>query len=98
MRRFIIIFILFSSTILFGQTSANEYTPTKQAFEKGEWLQFRMSYSNFLNAGYATLKVKSTKENGNNAFHVLGEGKTSGLVGLLFKVRTITKLIFIKNL
>lgn len=87
MRRFIIIVILFSNTLLVGQESINTQTPSNLAFKKGEWLQFRMSYSNFFNAGYATLKVKSTKKNGNNAFHVLGEGKTSGLVGLLFKVK-----------
>lgn len=97
MRKLLVIFLLFSNTILFGQTATNNHSPTEPAFKKGEWLQFRMSYSNFLNAGYATLKVRSVKTNNIDAFRVLGEGKTSGLVGLFFKVKDDYQTYFYKE-
>lgn len=95
MKKILVIFLFFSSFILLGQT--NKYTSSEFAFQKGEWLKFRMSYSNFLNAGYATIKIRGAKNNGNEAFHVLGEGKTSGLVGLFFKVKDDYQTYFYKE-
>ncbi|MFD1294930.1 DUF3108 domain-containing protein [Lutibacter holmesii] len=87
MRKLIVLFLFFTNVVLFGQTNINNNQSPKYAFQKGEWLQYRMSYSNFLNAGYATLKIKNSKKNNKAAFHILGDGKTSGLVGLFFKVK-----------
>jgi len=56
-------------------------------FKNGEWLKFRMSYSNFINAGYATLEVKGILHNDREAFHILGEGKSTGIVSWFFKVK-----------
>lgn len=70
------------SFVLFAQDSYNNY-----AFKEGEWLKFRMSYSNFLNAGYATIEVNKTNNNNKPAFHVNGKGRTTGLISLFFKVR-----------
>lgn len=83
---FILLFI--SSTFAsFGQTVNNEYSTSEHAFKKGEWLKFRLSYSNFLNAGYATLKVNSSKPHNNlETIHVKGYGESTGVVSWFFKV------------
>jgi len=57
------------------------------AFKSGEWLKYRMSYSNFLNAGYAELSLKKTKRKGKELYHAKGTGKTTGVIGWFFKVR-----------
>lgn len=70
---FIILFI--STTKLFSQ----------QAFEAGEWFKFRIHYGLF-NASYATLQVDETNLNNKPVYHVKGHGKSTGLLGLFFKV------------
>ncbi|MFA5297807.1 MAG: DUF3108 domain-containing protein [Lutibacter sp.] len=56
------------------------------AFQGGEWLKFKMSYSNFLNAGFSTMEVRETTNNQKEAFHILGKGKSTGIVSLFFNV------------
>ncbi|MBK5208658.1 MAG: DUF3108 domain-containing protein [Flavobacteriaceae bacterium] len=56
------------------------------AFKGGEWLKFKMSYSNFLNAGFSTMEVRETTNNQKEAFHILGKGKSTGIVSLFFNV------------
>ena len=57
------------------------------AFQSGEWFKFKMSYSGWLKAGEATLKVEEKKLKGKPVYHVVGKGKTTGAVNLFFKVR-----------
>ncbi|MFK7811628.1 MAG: DUF3108 domain-containing protein [Maribacter sp.] len=57
----------------------------ESAFQPGEWLKFRMHYG-FLNASYATLRVKSDEINGIPVYHVVGHGETSGFASIFFKV------------
>ncbi len=57
----------------------------ESAFQPGEWLKFRMHYG-FLNASYATLRVKSDEINGVPVYHVVGHGETSGFASIFFKV------------
>lgn len=57
------------------------------AFQEGEWFKFKMSYSGWLKAGEATLKIHEKKLEGKPVFHVVGKGKTTGLVNTFFKVR-----------
>jgi len=87
MRKHLLIVIFLFSITSFGQSTNNEITPSELAFQKGEWLKFRMSYSNFLNAGFATIKVEETKKGQEDAFHILGEGKSTGIVSWFFKVK-----------
>ncbi len=87
MRKQLIILTLLLSVVSFGQSVKTEENKTNFAFQKGEWLKFRMSYSNFLNAGYSTLEVNDTSNKGKEAFHITGKGKTTGLIGLFFKVK-----------
>ncbi len=87
MKKQFIILALLVSAVSFGQSIKNEDTTTKFAFQKGEWLKFRMSYSNFLNAGYSTMEVNEVTDNNKNAFHIVGKGKSTGLISLFFKVK-----------
>lgn len=58
----------------------------ESAFDTGEWFKFKMSYSNWLKAGSATLTVKDNKINGKDVYHVVGRGWTSGMIKWFFKV------------
>lgn len=90
MKKTILYILLFVMTIANAQTKAN-------AFKKGEWLKFRISYSNFLNAGNATMEVKETTNNGNEVYHVIGKGKTSGFISWFFKVKDNYQSYFYKK-
>lgn len=70
--------------ILTVLVSANSFS---QAFEEGEKLKFRLSYSKFLTAGYATMDVRKATKNGKGSFHVVGKGKTTGMISWFFKVK-----------
>lgn len=87
MKKRLIIYALLLTVASYGQTMKNENALADFAFQDGEWLKFRMSYSNFLNAGYSTIEVKDTTNKNKEAFHITGIGKTTGLIGLFFKVR-----------
>ncbi len=58
----------------------------QRAFGAGEWFKFKMSYSNFLKAGNATLSVKSTTLDDRGVYHVVGKGWTTGMIKWFFKV------------
>lgn len=58
---------------------------SQKAFEAGEWFKFRIHYGPF-NASFATLEVNETQLNGRNVYHVIGKGKSTGLLHLFFKV------------
>lgn len=70
----------------FEPVSKTKDSPQVFAFQKGEWLKFKMSYSNFLNAGFSTMEVRETTNNQKEAFHILGKGKSTGIVSLFFNV------------
>lgn len=61
----------------------------KKAFQDGEWFKFKVSYSGFLSAGYATLKVDNAILNGKEVYHIQGYGKNTGLSRIFFKVEDI---------
>ncbi|TYB76014.1 DUF3108 domain-containing protein [Bizionia saleffrena] len=62
-------------------------TSQESAFGEGEWFRFKMSYSGFLKAGNATLAVNETSLNGNEVYHVVGKGWTTGMIKWFFKVK-----------
>ena len=91
-------YILFFFTIVvFSQTEQNSISSDKLAFKDGEWLRFKMSYSNFLNAGFSTIEVKEITYKKKEAFHIVGKGKTTGLIGLFFKVKDNYQSYMYKN-
>ncbi|SRR5690606_5947521 len=73
-------------TILLGIFTVNTYAQKQSAFQEGEWLKFKMSYSGFLKAGNATLEVKESKFEGKPVYHVVGKGWTTGAIKWFFKV------------
>ncbi len=97
MHKKILILFLLCSIALFGQSANNKYSPSKLAFQKGESLKFRISYSNFLSAGFASIDIKDSKKNGIDAFHVKGVGKTTGVISWFFKVEDDYQTYFSKE-
>lgn len=55
------------------------------AFQDGEWFQFRMRYG-FLNASYAIATVRETTFKDQPVYHVAATGKTTGFARWFFKV------------
>ncbi len=74
-------------TILFFTVITTFAQSEPKAYKAGEWLKFRISYSNFLNAGNATMQIKESTHNGKKAFHIQGKGKTTGVISWFFKVK-----------
>lgn len=72
---FLILFLLLAPLNIFSQ----------KAFQDGEWLKFRVYYGIF-NASYATLEVDNAIFNNKQVLHVVGRGKSTGLLHLFFKV------------
>ncbi|MCF4100749.1 DUF3108 domain-containing protein [Gillisia sp. M10.2A] len=58
---------------------------SQKAFQHGEWFKFRIHYGPF-NASFATIAVNETNLNNKKVFHVVGKGKSTGLLHLFFKV------------
>ena len=89
MKKLLLILVLFTATFSFAQTP--------NAYKTGEWLKFRISYSNFLNAGNATMQIKEARHNGKQTFHVQGRGKTTGVISWFFKVNDNYQSYFYKD-
>jgi hypothetical protein len=89
MRRFLTIFVLFSSIAAFGQTYRSI---TNTAFVRGEKFTFRVAFNSALTGsitgGKATLEVKADNKiiNNRSTYYVVGEGKTTGFIELFYKI------------
>jgi Protein of unknown function (DUF3108). len=86
-------FLLFCFSLLVSFSAQAQVKDPYQSFKSGEWLRYRLHYG-FLNASYATLSVKDTVYGGVEAYHVIGEGRTTGFASLFFKVEDIYQSIF----
>jgi len=75
--------LLILSLVFVYQTG---FSQQESAFGEGEWFKFRMSYSNWLKAGNATLLVKDEVLNEKPVYHVVGKGWTTGMIKWFFKV------------
>ncbi len=89
MRKKILILFLVTCTVSFAQSN-------KTAFKSGEWLKYRMHYG-LINAGYATVNIKSLKKDGVDAYHVTGKGWTTGVTRWFFKVKDNYQTWFYKE-
>lgn len=58
----------------------------QSAFGEGEWLSFKIKYGWF-NTSKASLEVEKTELDEREVFHVVGIGKSVGLLDVFFKVR-----------
>lgn len=74
------IFTLIISLVVFSASAQSH-----QAYQSGEWFRFRIHYGVF-NASYATLQVQETTLRGKPVHHIVGQGKSTGLLHFFFKV------------
>ncbi len=88
MKKLFYITLILLATNVFAQT---------KAYKKGEWLKYKLSYSGFLKAGEAELKVTEKTLNGRKVFHAKGTGRTSTVVSWFFKVRDTYQSYFDKD-
>lgn len=65
-------------------------------YQSGEWFKFRIHYG-FFNASYATLSLKEERFKGEDVYHVVGTGRTTGLARLFFKVDDTYETYFDKK-
>lgn len=73
------------TAIIISLIALNMSAQSHQAFDAGEWFRFRIHYGMF-NASFATLEVKETTLRNKPVYHVVGKGKSTGLLHLFFKV------------
>ncbi len=71
--------------VVISLIALNVTAQSHQAFDDGEWFRFRIHYGMF-NASYATLEVKESTFKNEPVYHVVGKGKSTGLLHLFFKV------------
>lgn len=89
MKKILLGILLLTITTSFSQSN-------KAAFKNGEWLKYRMHYG-LINAGYATINIKSAKKDGRDAYHVIGKGWTIGVTKWFFKVKDNYQSWFYKD-
>jgi Protein of unknown function (DUF3108) len=65
--------------------SFSAVSQTESAYNVGEWFKFRIHYG-LVTAGYATLEVKEATRNNKKVFHTVGNGYTTGMTKMFFKV------------
>ncbi len=88
MKKRALLFLVFTIPfLLFSQ---------EESFKKGEWLKYRVHYE-FVNVGYATLTVDQTNKEGQDLYHVVGEGWTKGVASWFFKVEDTYESYFDKE-
>lgn len=80
-----IIIVSFVVLSLFSFTGVKQES-NGQPYNTGEFFKFKISYSRFLSAGYATLELTESVYNNKSVFHAKGYGANTGLSKLFFKV------------
>lgn len=78
MKKLLLFFCFIVFTFSFVQNDSQNY-------QSGEVLKYRIHYG-VLNAGFATLEVKSTTYEGKPHYHIIGEGSSSGAVRAIYKI------------
>ena len=89
MRKIVFLFLII---IGFNSNAQTE----KPVYKSGEWLKYRMHYG-LVNAGYATIEIKDTIHKSKEAYHVIGNGWTTGFISLFFKVEDNYETSFYKE-
>ncbi len=87
MKKLFTLLFIATSMVAYSQSIKPTVEETKLAFQGGEWLKYKLSYSNFLNAGFSTIDTKEILNNNKPTFHISGHGKSTGLVSLFFRVK-----------
>jgi len=90
MKQFILLlFLTMSVTLAYAQEK-------HKAYDSGEWFKFRIHYGVFT-ASYATLEVKDDMIDNTPVHHIVGSGKSTGLLSLFFKVEDYYETYVDKN-
>jgi len=87
-------FLIISIAILSSYASLAQ--DMHSSFDAGEWFKFRIHYGWFT-ASYATLEVKDEVLNGTPVHHIVGVGKSSGVLSVFFKVEDFYETYIDKN-
>lgn len=78
--------LLYLAAIILTMTAFTADSSSQDsAFKEGEYFKFRIHYGIF-NASYASLQIKNDQINGKPVYHIIGEGKSTGLLDLFFGV------------
>jgi hypothetical protein len=72
--------------LLFCLGCFNLGSAQEKAFKDGEWLNYKIKYGWF-NASKATISIKADSIDGKPVHHIIGYGKSTGLLDVFFKVR-----------
>jgi len=78
---------LFSILFLMSFVNTENQTTTEKPFKAGEYFKFKVSYSRFLSAGYATLELTESVYQGRQVYYAKGFGTNTGLSKVFFKVK-----------
>lgn len=89
MRKIVLAILILTFTSSYSQSN-------DEVFKSGEWLKYRMHYG-LINAGYATINVKSVKKDKRDAYHITGKGWTTGVTKWFFKVKDNYQTWFYKD-
>jgi len=79
--------VLFSVLFLTSFVNTENQTNTKRPFKVGEYFKFKVSYSRFLSAGYATLELTESVYKDKQVYYAKGFGTNTGLSKIFFKVK-----------
>lgn len=80
--------VLLMSVILFLSAFTQEppVAKTETPYKTGEFFKFKLSYSRFLTAGYATMELTEATYNNKQVYYAKGYGANTGLSKAFFKV------------
>lgn len=84
MRKIIVLSLM--TLFLLSFVQAEKKVVNAQPFGVGEFFKFKISYSKFLSAGYATLELTESVYNNRSVYYAKGYGANTGLSKLFFKV------------
>ncbi len=96
MKRLLVLYYLLLFSFALNLSAQKSSTQHQTPYHHNEWLKFRVHYG-FVNAGYATLKLKESNKNGQEFFHAVGKGWTVGAASLFFKIRDTYESYFTKG-
>lgn len=91
----LILVFFFVGILSFAQQNEMSFFPNK-AFQDGEYFKFRIHFG-MLNAGYATLRLKTEKREGQELFHAIGKGWTTGAAKMFYVVNDTYESYFTKE-
>ncbi|MFA7444806.1 MAG: DUF3108 domain-containing protein [Flavobacteriaceae bacterium] len=80
------IFLLTAVLFLSAFAQESPVAKTETPYKTGEFFKFKLSYSRFLTAGYATMELTEATYNNKSVYYAKGYGANTGLSKAFFKV------------